>query len=268
MKTKAEILDSIRKRFSDKTGQSYEEGSILDLFSSAVSDELEEVYQEIENNKNPHVWSKLEGENLDSTGYWLNCPRDPAESDMGYKYRLMKWVLRNEASNTTAIKTALMNPDEASYMDFVPFTKGCGTGTVYAIPKHYTEESIKDALKEAASRVKKAASSVAHIDFVIPTVQAISLEVYLKTNGDEAAIKKEIETQITNYVNDIAPKDYLSVGQINKIGVNTAGVEYFSVLSLIVDGEQVNKTKVLQKIDCKFLLDTVTWVGDVDDENI
>lgn len=268
MRTKEEILESIRSRFYELTGQEFADGTVLDMFSSAVSSVMEEVYKEIDNNKNPHVWSSLSGEKLDDTGYWVGCPRDPNESDISYKYRLMKWVLKNEASNITAINTALLNPKEASNLDFVPKTNGCGTATVYVIPKHYTEDSIKASLKEAVSRMNKVVSPTLHVDYVIPTVRAVSFEVYLKTHGDEASIRQQIAENIRDYVNDIAPKEYLSVGEINKIGVNTDGVEYFSVLSLIVDDEQLNKIRLIQKIDSKFLFDSITWVGDDDDDNV
>ena len=268
MKQSDEILDDIRSRFSERTGKTFQYGSVLDLFSSAVSSSLEEVYQEIENNKNPHIWTKLEGDTLDATGIWVNCPREAGENDTSYRYRLMNWMLRNEAGNTTAIQDSLLNMEYASNAEFVPMTKGCGTGTVYVIPKAYNSVAISAALSEARERVAKYASPALYIEYVIPEIRAVSIEAYLKTDaGDETAIKNQIDSAIRRYVNTIAPKSYLSVGAMNKLGININDVDYFNVVGLIVDGVVISKVKLLQELDSKFLFDQITWIGDSDDAN-
>ena len=81
------------------TGQEFDNGSAIGLYTDAIAHTLEDVYAEIENNKTPHVWSFLQNETLDSTGEWVNLPRATGESDNQYKYRLMNWMLINEAAN-------------------------------------------------------------------------------------------------------------------------------------------------------------------------
>lgn len=263
-KTYAEIYEDINKRFEDKTGESA--GSVIDMFSMAIAQTDEEIYQEIEKNKTPHVWTYLTGMTLDATGMWVNCPRDVGENDSSYRYRLMKWMLRNEACNNTAIRVALLNPVHASNIEFISMTNGCGTGTCYVLPQKYTEENIKASLEEARIRISKIASPTIYIDYIIPEVKSIAFEIYVKTsNGDENLIKDQLANKIREYVNTIAPKEYLEIGRINKIGTNTNQVEYFNVLSLIVNGAQVNKIKILQEIETKFIFDNITWIGDRND---
>lgn len=263
-KTYAEIYEDINKRFEEKTGETA--GSVIDMFSMAVSQADEEIYQEIEKNKTPHVWTYLTGATLDATGLWVNCPRDVGENDSSYRYRLMQWMLKNEACNDTAIKVALLNPVHASNIEFVSLTNGCGTGTCYVLPRKYTEENIKASLEEARSRMSKIASPTTYIDYIIPEIKSVSFEIYLKTSGgDEKLIKENLTRNVKEYVNTIAPKEYLEVGKINRMGANMSQVEYFSVLSLIVNGEQLNKIKILQEIETKFIFDNIVWMGDRDD---
>lgn len=269
MKEADEILEDIRDRFNERTGKDFQDGSVLDLFSSAISTSLKDVYQEIEKNKNPHIWTKLEGDTLDATGIWVNCPRAQGENDLSYKYRLMNWMLKNEASNTTSIQDSLLNMTYASNAEFVPMTKGCGTGTVYVIPKSYSNTVINAALAEAKARVEKYSSPALYIEYVIPEIRAVTIEAYLKTDaGDDTVIKNQIDSAIRRYVNAIAPKDYLSVGTMNKLGIEINDVDYFNIIGLIVDGSVINKVKLLQELDSKFLFDQIVWIGDSDNANV
>jgi hypothetical protein len=267
VKTADEVYSDIRERFVDKTGD--EPGAVLELFTSAIADEDGEIYRTIENNKTPHVWSKLEGQDLDDTGTWVNVPRDVGESDASYKYRLMQWKHLKETANATAVDTALLNPEFAADLKYVPLTHGAGTGTCYVIPKQYTEESIMKALKEAEGRIKKSTSCGAYVEYIVPEMRAVMLECYLKTTtGDETAIKNQITDAVRTYVNGIAPGEYLSLGKINKMCVNMSNIEYFAVLGLFIDSEQISRTKVLQQIESKFIFDSIAWIGESDDDNI
>ena len=259
MRTAEEVYNDIRQRFTDTTG--HEPGVVLDLFTSAVSDEGGRIYKQIEDNKNPHVWSKLEGTDLDDTGVWVNVARDIDESDESYRYRLMQWRHLKEMATETAIDTALLNPTFAADLRYIPLTHGSGTGTCYVIPKHYTEDNIRLSLEEAQERIERTSAAGAYVDYVVPEIKGVSMEIYLETSdGDVAAIKEQITSQIRTYINSIAPGDYLSVGEINKFGVNMPTVEFYSVLSLSIDGEQIPGAKVMQQIDSKFIFDNIAWL--------
>lgn len=265
MRTATEVYNDIHDRFVEKAGD--EPGIVLDLFTTAVADEAGQIYQTIENNKTPHVWSKLEGKDLDDTGVWVNVPRELNESDESYRYRLMQWKQLKEGATEKAINTALLNPTYAANMQYVAMTNGAGTGTCYVIPKNYTEENITLALNEAYEKIKRFGSATSYVDYIVPEMRAVSFEIYLEVNnGDEAAIKNEITSSIRSYVNGIAPGEYLSIGHINKLGVNVSNVDYYSVLSVNIDGEQIGSTKVLQQIDSKFIFDNITWIGDLTHE--
>ena len=73
-------------------------------------------------------------------------------------------------------------------------------------------------------------------------------------------MKENLTNQIRAYINAILPKQYLSIGHINKLGANTSQVDFFSVMSLIVNGTQVNKTKLLQEVESKFIFDSINWL--------
>lgn len=257
-KKSQEIFSGIKNSFKQKTGE--DSGAVLDLYSMSLSEVLENVYEEIEKNKTPHVWTALEGQKLDDTGTWVNLPRNPQENDSAYKYRLFNWMLVNEASNEHAITVKLLNPTYAANIEFVPMTNGCGTGTCYVIPKKYTEDNIGKSLEEARQKIKQIASPGLYVDYLVPELRSVSLEIYLETQGDISVMKENLTNQIRTYVNAIPPKQYLSIGHINKLGANTSQVDFFSVMSLIVNGTQINKTKLLQEVESKFIFDSINWL--------
>ena len=114
--------------------------------------------------------------------------------------------------------------------------------------------------------MKEVASSGLYVDYIVPEIRSVSFEIYIKASaGDMNAIKEQVTDKIRAYINGIPPKEYLSVGKINKECVQIGQVEYFSILSLIINGKQTGKTKVLQEIETKFIFDNISWV--VDDEN-
>ena len=262
MKDSATIQANIASRFETKTQKKVQTGSVIDLYNSSMGETLEDVYQEIEDSKNPHIFTGLSGEWLDKTGFWVNCPRKVGEDDKNYMYRLMNWMLANEASNTTAISDGLLSPTYASNIDYVPYTKGSGTATCYVIPIKYEAEIIAKALAEAVAVVKKKASPSLFVEYIVPAIRAVKLQIFISaTSGDLELIKGNIEAKIREYINTIPPKKTLKVGEINRIGVNEPGVDYFSVLSLFVDSEENKNIEVLQEIDTKLLFDEIIWQG-------
>lgn len=261
MKTQSEIYQDLRDRFEELTGQ--QPGSVLDFYMLAQSENDGNIYSYLEANKTPHVWTSLEGDKLDATGTWVNIPRDTDESDSSYLYRLMNWECLKETSNTTAIQTALLNPTSAANIEFVPMTYGCGTGTCYVLPQEYITENIAASLAEAKERMASIASPVPYIEYIVPEIKSVSFEAYLSTtDGDEDTIKSTIEEAVKTYVNGIAPKEYLLLGDINKIGQNLSQVEYFNIVSFMINNVEVNSIKALQELDSKFIFDSITWTGD------
>lgn len=261
MRTADQIHNDIVSRFELRLNDKVAAGSVLDFYNTAVSKTLEDVYQEIENNKNPHLWSKLYGQQLDDMGTMLNCPREIEENDTSYRYRLMNWVLRNEASNTTAISDALLNPTYASNIEFRPFTKGSGTATCYIIPRNYNEETVASALQEAHEKVSKVASPSLYVEYIIPTIRNVRFQIFISGTAevDLDIIKENVTKEIREYVNAIPPQGVLEIGAVNKIGISQPNVNYFNVIELLVEDEPVGAVRLMQELDSKFIFDEIIW---------
>lgn len=260
-KTSETIHDDIKQRFEKRMNDSFEDNSMMDLYTMAISDEFSKIYEEIENSKTPHVWTCLEGAQLDKAGAGLNCPREVGESDATYKYRIMNWNLSNEAGNDTAIKTALLNPVYASNIEYIPFTDGCGTATCYVLPKHYTREYIENALKEAADIIARKGNSSTYVKYIVPRVLGVRLQALLqaKEDADVDLLKERIESKVANYINAIPPKSYLDVGAIDRLAYDEDEVVSFSLVGLSIDDEYTTQRSVLQGIDTKMLFDEIDW---------
>lgn len=264
MKQYQEILSDITERFKNKISrQELRAGSVIDFYNTAVAEVLADVHVEIENAKNPYLYSNLEGEYLDDLGILVNCSRKEGESDDNYKYRVINWKLAGESGNNKAVEVNLLDLEYASYVEQVGFSQGAGTVTYYVIPKVYSDETIANALDEVHQKVSEVAMDSLYKKYIIPTQVPIQFVVYIRSEqGDLEYIKKNLKTKIQDYVNNIAPKDYLDIGEINKIGVNESLVSYFNVVSFYVNNENRTETKVLQPIETKFLLDKIIWVED------
>lgn len=262
MKTAEQVREDILKRFETRVADSVEDGSILDIYTTVLGKEGEDVYNEIERNRTPHIWSSLEGNQLDDMGTMLNIPRKTGESDTNYRYRIMNWVLTNEASNLTAINNALLIPTYASNIEFRPKVFGCGTGVCYVIPKEYTTEYIANSLAEAKNIVESVATPGLYVEYIVPRIKGVTLQIYMTTeSGDVDAIHSNIERNVLEYINNLPPYSYMQVGQINRIGITESKVDYFSVLSVLIDGQTISNTAILQDIDTKLLFDEIIWTG-------
>ena len=263
MKTQEQIKNDIITRFEDRVENIVEQGSMIDIYSTVISEVGEDIYNEIERNRTPHIYSSLEGKQLDDEGTMLNLPRKDGEDDNNYKYRLMNWTLSNEASNETAINDALLEPTYASNIEFRPKVYGCGTGICYVIPKQYTDEYITNSLIEAKEIVERVASPGLYVEYIVPNIAGVRLQIYIKTdNGDIETIKSNIQSNIIEYINNIPPYGYIQVGQINRIGLSESNVEYFNVMGVFINGELNNNIAIYQDIDTKYLFDTIIWNGD------
>ncbi len=98
--------------------------------------------KEIEKNKNPHIFTKLEGSDIDSMGILVGCARRANEDDRTYLYRMINWNTANQTANATAIEAALTTLDYSSNVTYVPYTHGVGTATAYIIPKDLEKSDL------------------------------------------------------------------------------------------------------------------------------
>lgn len=263
MKTLENIYDSINKRFYEKTNIDIEQGTIIDLYNLANAEMLEEAYQEIENNKTPHIFTSLSGENLDNMGILCGVARRPSETDKNYLYRILNWNVSNKSSNLTSIETALMDMVYASHVTHVPHAFGCGTAAAYIIPKDISDNGKALALAETKSRLANVISPSSYVEYIIPTIIPIKLVLLIKSElSDISYIKSNINGQILEYINSIAPGDYLEVGDINKIGINQIGINYFNVGHLFISDNETGDLSILQTVESKFLIseNDITWL--------
>ena len=256
-----EIYKSIVSTFYKKTKIDVEPRSVIDMIFKSVADSLHTIYEVIEKNKKPYLFTNQSGDELDSTGYFLNCPRLDNESDENYMYRLSNWVQRNASCNRTAIEDKCKELQYSSSANYVAYTHGVGTATIYLIPLQYTEEAINAAIKEAEEKISKVIAPTSIVYFKVAEPALIKLTVYLDIDKsyDMTSIKNVINNNIKKYINSIPPGTKLLLGNINKIGLNVVGVEYFNVVQLFSNEEEITDFEMLQTIESKFLLDEIIW---------
>lgn len=259
MKTIDSIYKSIKESFYKRTKLEIAEGSVIDNYTNSVSAGIMEAFDEIEKNKNPHIFTKLTGSDIDSMGILVGCARRPEEDDKTYLYRMVNWNTSNQASNSTAIETALTTLKYASNVTYVPFTQGVGTASAYIIPKKLDEETKKLALEEVEERLSTVVSKSSYIEYTIPTMLPIRLVIYMSVDKDVDNVKENLRRKIQDYINNIAPGDKLEIGQINKIGINEPNVSYFSVSQIYINGDEHQEISAIQKLEEKFLYDEIVW---------
>nr|DAU23716.1 MAG TPA: Baseplate J-like protein [Caudoviricetes sp.] len=257
MKTLDQIYKSIKETYYNRTKLEIAEGSVIDNFVNSVSDGIEEVYETIENNKNPHLFTKLEGSDIDSMGMLVGCARRPDEDDQTYLYRMINWNTSNQASNSTAVETALTSMTYASNVTYVPLTQGVGTATAYIIPKKLENSDL--AIAETKQRLEDVISIGTYVDYVVPTLLPVKLVAYISASRDLDNVKANITSKVEEYINNIAPGDKLEIGAINKIGVNETNVNYFSLTQMYINSKEYQEISAIQKLEEKFLFDEIIW---------
>ena len=132
IKTLLEIYKELKESFYKKTNIDIGRGTIIDMLFSAIADQFSMIYQTIEDNKKPYLFTKQYGDELDSTGYFVSLPRIEGESDENYKYRIMNWNLRHASCNSTAIDDKCKELKFSTAANYVQYTKGVGTATITA----------------------------------------------------------------------------------------------------------------------------------------
>ena len=259
MKALKEIYDSLYSFFKKRTNLDIAKGSVLDSYFLASAEGIHEAYDEIEKNKNPHIFTNLKGKDIDSMGILVGCARRNNESDSNYLYRMINWNTNNQCANASAIEAALQNMTYVSNATHIPFTQGVGTGTIYIIPKKMDEETKNNAIKETKDRLKDVIGAENYIEYVIPKILFVDINVFVSIATGDDNVKQNIISKFISYINNIAPGDYLDIGELNKIGVNEPNVEYFSVSSVFLNNKEVQNLKVIQKLDSKMVFNSVNW---------
>lgn len=254
-----DIYLRIKNRFTKKINSDIKENSLIDMYLYSTSELINECYEEIENNKDPHIYTNLKGSRIDGLGFLVNCPRYEKESDHNYLLRVINWTKNNESSNMTAINNALSQLQYASSATYVRYTQGTGTATVYIIPIVYEESVIDKAIAEVQLRLSKVISPDSYVVYKIPDKIGVLLSCYISAAGDVKLIKSNIEKKVKEYINNIPIGSYLSYGEINKIGLSEKGVKYFSVGSIRVNDVSLVALEKMQTVKEKFLYDKIYW---------
>ncbi len=261
IKSFSEIYNNLKQNFLERTNVDVAPRSVIDMFFKAIADMLHQIYDAIEENKKPYLFTNQKGDELDSTGFFLQCPREEEESDENYLFRLSNWTQRNATCNQQAILDKCKELKYSSSQNYVPYTKGVGTATIYVIPLEYSEGPIARALTEAQEKLSPIVSPSSIIEFKIPEPKYVKIVAYLdiKANSDRESIKRSIQNQVKEYINTIAPGTSLYLGEINNIGLDTEGVEYFNVVQIFANDEEITDFEILQTIDAKFLFDQIIY---------
>lgn len=247
-------------RFKARTNKEIRRGSVIDQIYAGVSEEIEDAYIEIENNKNPHIYTSLDTVGLERTGFFVNVPRNKNESDHDYLHRIMNWTYLKAAANLTAINDSLLNMENASDAQYYAGIYGAGTGIVYIIPKEYTSDVINAAVKEAKERLKNVIDPGAYVEYMVPEIKPVKFIIQISSElGDIEYLKQNAEQMIHDYVNAIPPKEYFSIGKINKIGNDINNMDYFNVIMTYINEESKTDIRFLQDLDTKYLLDEIIW---------
>lgn len=261
IKTLKEIYDELKSFFYEKTNIDVASGTVMDMFFLSISDQFKKVYETIEKNKKPYIFTNQIGDDLDSTGSFVGCPRLDNETDENYLYRILKWNLRHATCNSTAIDEKCKELKYSKAANYVQYTKGVGTATIYLIPLSYSSEDIKLAINEAKEIVSTAINPSSRVEFRVPDPIDVKLVAYLdiKEGFSKEDIKRKIEEQVKIYINSINPGDSLYLGTINNIGLDINGVEYFNIVQVYLNDKEATDFEILQTVNAKFLFSQIIW---------
>ena len=114
---------------------------------------------------------------------------------------------------------------------------------------------------EAQEKISKVIAPTSIVEFQVANPSYIRLVAYLdiKEGYDKDVAKTLITANIKNYIHAIAPGDKLFLGEINKIGLSVEGVEYFNIIQLFNNDEELSDFELLQTLTSKFLFEEIIW---------
>ena len=72
MRTFSEIYNNIVSSFKKRTNLDITKGTVLDSYLLATTEGLAAAHQEIEDSKNPHIYTNLKGKNIDKMALLIN----------------------------------------------------------------------------------------------------------------------------------------------------------------------------------------------------
>lgn len=262
------ISNKIKERFKKHSGYDIEENTVLDNFTLAISDGLKDAYDEIEKNKNPHLYTGLRNnQEIDELGFLLNIPRRDNEDDKTYLYRLLNWQLHYQSSNYTAINDSLLNLKHASNAQYVPFTLGTGTGTVFIILEENNKENEKKAIEEARERLRNVKAPSSYIEYKIVEPVPVTINTTISApESDINNIKNQIEINTKEYINNLQPGERLELIEIWRIGINTNRVKYFNIDDILINNTSMSSIDSLQTTYGKFILKEMNWIDTIGED--
>lgn len=248
---------SLKAKIQKLLGVTIQSHTVIDQMIYGASQAIDEAYDEIEKNKDPHIYTGLTGSRIDGLGMLVGCPRYENETDSSYLTRVMSHHTSHQASNITAITMALVDLKYTSHTSYTPFSQGVGTATIHFIPKHY--DYVDLAKKEIRERLSKVTSPDAYI--LIEPARPISVEIiaYCVFEEDSETIHTTVREHIKDYINNIPIGHTLSYSAINKIALNLDGVKHFNTIAIYVDHERMHALERIQTIQEKFVFDNIAF---------
>ena len=104
-----------------------------------------------------------------------------------------------------------------------------------------------------------APTSIVYFKVAQPSLIKLVAYLDIKDGYDKNNAKLQIQLAVKQYINSIAPGDKLLLGEINKIGLNIEGVEYFNIVQLFNNDDELADFEILQTLTAKFLFEEIIW---------
>lgn len=161
---------------------------------------------------------------LVTNNHGISYGRD-RESDDNYRYRIQKEKISSEAGNETAIRLALLVVPGVSDVTRIPYARGIGTCDWLISSTAVTvSQELLDVCQDIINQKQSIGmSNVAKSPVLIGTefVFSITYKGRLEDRQKEA-IKTDIKTNISNYVNNLGIATPLVLDQIVRIVLNSS----------------------------------------------
>lgn len=179
---------------------------------------------------------------LVTNSHGISYGRD-RETDDNYRYRIQKEKISAEAGNETAIRLGLLVIPGVANVTRIPYARGVGTcdwlisSTSVIVSEELLElcqETINAKQSVGMSNIAKSPVLIG-TEFIFPITYKGTLE-----DRQKEAIKADIRTNISNYVNNLGIATPLVLDQIVRIVLNSSDL----IESMGADGSADNFTNI------------------------
>ncbi len=254
-----ELMERSLASFKANVGRT--PGTMARAIISAINENIERVYDAIDQNLAMALISQAQGPFLEMIGEILDCHKLDDETYENYRYRITQQVYVAAGGNEQAIRLSLLQTPGVNNIKIKKYSMGTGTFTVFAsIQSDFDYNIVVSQLQAKINEYQSLG-----IKGIVKRPTNIPIDLMIKLNfkdeanfNQQATIKNQVRTNIINYIEARDMGNSLVINDLRRMIMSSSNLIY----DMRIIGLSINSVPtLLVNQDCywdeKFVPNTV-----------